>query len=643
MKKKLVAFAVTAAMVITSAVPALAWEIGGQPSIDLTKNEVIVTPAQSQGIVENINAAITEEGVKYETIVDFNRIKGLTTVTFDLSVDGEKVDDVVTFKAQLGGTETKVAFDGAGSWTTVKGIATLKWTIKDGEATVVIDELGDTARDEITLTKTIPEGFKYVKSVKVATTSGQFVIYQNEAPVDVQSVEVVECDPSTTEYKVVTGSDGKPVVATQPVAGKAYRVNSVTLDDGTVIGYDDLAKYVTVEWKAMKNGVDQITRTGGGSDLIYGGNGLMISDNKKFEGALVTVTVKGNKVSGIFDTVTWGADAEALATKDRIAGDDRYETAMAVVDAMKANENSKFNNFIVATGTNYADALSATALAKKLEAPILLVNAGYEDAVKAYIDENATSFTATNIYVIGGTDAVSQAFEDSLYKYGKGVTRLEGANRYQTNVAILEQYLAEGGTMKDVIVASGTNYPDALSAAATGNPILLVADALKPVQVNFLKALENGEIKGTTEKVGEFTVVGGTAAVSKATLNSLKSKDYIADTAEVTRLGGADRYATNKKIVEKYWRTSTGVYYNKIKNVYVATGTGYADALTGGALAAQKDTINGYGSPIVLVSDNNTKTAKQIVAGVKEASQFDRFIVIGGENAVSNELIQKIA
>ena len=197
--------------------------------------------------------------------------------------------------------------------------------------------------------------------------------------------------------------------------------------------------------------------------------------------------------------------------------------------------------------------------------------------------------------------------------------------------------------MKDVIVASGTNYPDALSAAATGNPILLVADALKPVQVNFLKALENGEIEGTTAKVGEFTVVGGTAAVSKATLNSLKSKDYIADTAKVTRLGGADRYATNKKIVEKYWRTSTGLYFNKIKNVYVATGTDYADALTGGALAAQKETAGGYGSPIVLVSDNNTKTAKQIVAGVKEASHFDRFIVIGGENAVSNEVVQKIA
>ena len=639
MKKKLVAFAVTAAMVITSAVPALAWEIGGQPSIDLTKNEVIVTPTQTQGIVDDINVAIDEDGATYEMIVDTNRVEGNGVIDIHLGKGtNAKVGLVKTWVwPGADGTANIRIGDDYSTEKVVKGIVSLQWTVKAGEVTLVIDELGETERDEMTVSSKLVGEFDTVSSVVLSTT-GKLVIYQNEAPVDVQSVEVVECDPAK-DYEVVTGADGNPVVATQPVAGKAYRVNSVTLNDGTVIGYNDLDKYVTIEWKAMKNGVNQVV----GTDLIYDGDGLYISDVKKFEGALITVTVKGNKTSGIFSKATWGADADALATKDRIAGEDRYETALKVADAMK--DANGFENFIVATGTNYADALSATALAKKLEAPILLVDASHEAEVKAYIDENAASFTATNIYVIGGTDAVSQAFEDSLYKYGKGVTRLEGANRYQTNVAILEEYIDNNGSMSELIVASGTNYPDALSASATGKPILLVGETLKPVQINFLKAVENGA-EGYTNggKITSMTVVGGKAAVSNATLNSLKSKDYIANTNNVERLGGVDRYATNKLIVEKYFRTAVSKeYFNSISNIFVATGTDYADALTGGALAAQKETSNGVGSPIVLVSENNTRTAKRIVADVKAASSFDRFIVIGGENAVSNEVVQKIA
>ena len=406
MKKKLVAFAVTAAMVVTSAVPALAWELGGGDKVDFSNNEVVLTDAAAEGIVDGINAAITEEGATYETIVDFNRINGVTTFTFDLSVDGEEVADIVTFQAKPdtgNTTDAIVAFPGSGKgWTNVEGISLLKWTIKDGEVTVVIDELGDTARDEITLTKSIPEGFKYVKSVNVSTT-GQFVIYQNEAPVDVVGVEVVKCDPEK-DYEVIKDKDGNPVVATQPVEGEAYKVNSITLDDGTIItGDDNIREYVDVTWAATnakgENTLDN-------NSVIYLGLGVYVGADV-YEGCQISVTVKGNKVSGIFNEATWGADSDTLVVKNRIAGENRYETAMAVADAMKANENYKFDNFIVATGTNYADALSATALAKKLGAPILLVNAGYEDAVKAYIDENATSFTATNIYVIGGTDAVS--------------------------------------------------------------------------------------------------------------------------------------------------------------------------------------------------------------------------------------------
>ncbi len=66
----------------------------------------------------------------------------------------------------------------------------------------------------------------------------------------------------------------------------------------------------------------------------------------------------------------------------------------------------------------------------------------------------------------------------------------------------------------------------------------------------------------------------------------------------------------------------------------VATADTFADALTGGVLAVEEN------SPIVLVNDNHYTIAKNIVNRIDPNWGF---VVIGGENAVSNELVQKIA
>ena len=71
MKKKLVAFAVTAAMVITSAVPALAWQATG---LDTSANEVVVTAASGAAGVTDENVAGTiQNGKEFKTWIDFNR------------------------------------------------------------------------------------------------------------------------------------------------------------------------------------------------------------------------------------------------------------------------------------------------------------------------------------------------------------------------------------------------------------------------------------------------------------------------------------------------------------------------------------------------------------------------------------------
>ena len=83
------------------------------------------------------------------------------------------------------------------------------------------------------------------------------------------------------------------------------------------------------------------------------------------------------------------------------------------------------------------------------------------------MNENGT------IYILGGTGVVTQRFAESLGKYS--VKRLAGSDRYETNQAILNE---AGVSKQDILVCSGKDFADSLSASGTGEPILLVGDQM---------------------------------------------------------------------------------------------------------------------------------------------------------------------
>ena len=78
-----------------------------------------------------------------------------------------------------------------------------------------------------------------------------------------------------------------------------------------------------------------------------------------------------------------------------------------------------------------------------------------------------------NAYIVGGTGVISTEVETQLNNLGITWTRLAGNNRYETSVKVAETL----GTENGIVVASGENFPDALSiapiAANIGMPILL--------------------------------------------------------------------------------------------------------------------------------------------------------------------------
>lgn len=97
---------------------------------------------------------------------------------------------------------------------------------------------------------------------------------------------------------------------------------------------------------------------------------------------------------------------------------------------------------------------------------------------------------------------------------GRKVTRLQGPNRYETAAAVSRYAFPNGAPV--VVVASGTNFPDALVAAPFGvrGPILLTETDRLPISTAT-------EIKRLGAK--EIIIVGGLGAVSQAVEQDLNS------------------------------------------------------------------------------------------------------------------------
>ena len=339
---------------------------------------------------------------------------------------------------------------------------------------------------------------------------------------------------------------------------------------------------------------------------------------------VMAVTLSAAMVLSAAITVSAAETGSGISTA-RVYGDTRFTTATKVADQLKTAHGLKlFNNIVVANSDEFADALSATALADEKDCPILLVNSGTEEAVAEYIKANLTNYNST-VYFIGGKDAVSDNFYQMFYKYNR--VRLGGADRYATNLAILK---ALANPAKNILVASGTNYPDALSASATGNPVLLVGETLTADQWAFTKSIKADK--------HQYTVVGGNAVISNTVLNQISV--YDADNV-VDRLYGADRFETNEKVINKYFAKAgsdkTKYDYSQIEAIVVASGNGFADALAGAAYAANFGAFADNDCPVVLVNDNNYDRAANIVRSNILLK------VVGGEMSVSNELVQKIA
>lgn len=174
----------------------------------------------------------------------------------------------------------------------------------------------------------------------------------------------------------------------------------------------------------------------------------------------------------------------------RIAGANRYLTSK-----MLLNEFGPSKHIIFADGRDFADALSATPLAKKLKAPILLVDK--EDKVPKVLAYH-------DAYIVGGAHSVSPAIEANIKSKmpGKNLYRTFGKNREQTSAIVAEIVKYDVN-----ILANGRVFADALSSVNLlndGGKTLLLVD--KNAMSHQVKNTINGKLN---------YIIGGTNAITK--------------------------------------------------------------------------------------------------------------------------------
>lgn len=193
-------------------------------------------------------------------------------------------------------------------------------------------------------------------------------------------------------------------------------------------------------------------------------------------------------------------------------------------------------------------------------------------------------------------------------------TRISGKSRYETAVDVSKKGWISSET---VVLASGGNFPDALSAAPLAAyydaPLLLTkTDALPTAVKDELKRL----------KTKEVVLIGGKSVISPSVEKELASMGITQ--AKIKRISGVDRYETSVNIAKQMAGTTEAV---------IASGTTFADALSIAPIAGNKK------MPILLTKSN---TLSPEVKTYLAAKAFKKTYIIGGKGAVSDNAAKGI-
>lgn len=305
---------------------------------------------------------------------------------------------------------------------------------------------------------------------------------------------------------------------------------------------------------------------------------------------------------------------ECPEESERLSGVNRVETAVEISNVSFPGDDSG-DVVVLATSTNYPDALAGGPLARRLDAPLLLTA---PDALSAPTRVEIERLGARTAVLLGGTVALSQAVEAELVSMGLAIDRVAGADRFETAGLIAERVPSTS-----VYVTEGVNadprrgWPDAVAVSGLASfqqrPILLVAQDAAPSAT--LAAMDDLDVT-------EAVVVGGEVAVSDEVVRRLESTG-----AAVTREAGDSRFGTSVEVAQR--SVAAGASTSEL---WFATGLAFPDALAAGPAVAKA------GGVLVLVHGTDPAGGREVYdwLGGLDDEQLLNATFVGGPVAISD-------
>ncbi len=364
--------------------------------------------------------------------------------------------------------------------------------------------------------------------------------------------------------------------------------------------------------------VGDVELTSNGSDGTLAAEGEFVRIDVADElGAVAHGDVAVAPLSASATTPEGGVDCPTSV--DRVDGPTRVDTSVEVSEDAFESATAA----VLARSDDFPDALTASSLAAEISGPILV---NPPSSLNDDVGDELERLGVEEVYLAGGTAALSEQVEQDVQDRGIDTIRLAGNTRYHTAELIAREVADLGGPVNSVVVARDDLFPDALAA---GN---LATWARSPILLTRPDRLHgNSEETMTDSSVvdgdGAF-IVGGTAAVGIGAESDVRDAGFSTE-----RLAGPERYATSVAILERVVDSTDATF----TPLYFATGRDFSDAL----VAAPAAHFTGGSLSLVDGVDLDISHATRDLL-IERGDEVGAVKIVGGTAAISQSVVDDI-
>jgi hypothetical protein len=384
-----------------------------------------------------------------------------------------------------------------------------------------------------------------------------------------------------------------------------------------------------------------IVQSSDSSDPTY--SGIAVDD--------VSVTItdddSGSTPSGPTPTPTPtppGPAPEEGQAVNQIAGTSARAQSIAVSQT-RFSEPGSANGAVIATERTAVDAYTSTPLVSQ-NGYMLMLSDGENVSADTLVEmRRAMGNMGKPVYLIGGTAALSENVEEDIRAVGfSNVLRLAGKDRRRTAELVAEAITQHNpqGISDTIFLGEDRELIDGLSAGSAAGT--LVNGYAKPILItirgnNQLDPTVSSFVKN--HAVRQVLIIGGATAVPLEVENQLRT---IAPDINIIRYAGADRFETNKKIVDAFFPAP---------NVAIASRGDRAGipGATIGATATQPNTLvtallaNTLGgtlqAPVVLITA--TSIPQPTVQYLQEhAATINKLYIVGDFTKITQTVVDAL-